>query len=159
MSHAHLSIFATLVGRFRPVDPFARRPGDFAWHIGSIFLLLLAAWQLLGICFESRHARWSGVAVLAATLSVPVTGTALAIMDPYLTARSLSTPASLFAIVSTCRKSRGGPWRGCSLTAARTWADGGVRLPVRRLHGGAAAAPWRSATVGPVLGRCSVCRC
>jgi hypothetical protein len=39
------------------------------------------------------------VALLAATLSVPVTGTALAIMDPYLTARSLSTPATLFAIV------------------------------------------------------------
>ena len=36
--------------------------------------------------------------MLAATLSVPVTGTALAIMDPYLTARSLSTPATLFAI-------------------------------------------------------------
>ena len=29
---------------------------------------------------------------------MPVTGTALAIMDPYLTARSLSTPASLFAV-------------------------------------------------------------
>ena len=45
-------------------------------------------------CFESSHARWSGVAFLAATLSVPVTGTGLAIMDPYLTARSLSTPAT-----------------------------------------------------------------
>jgi hypothetical protein len=71
----------------------------FAWHVGSIFLLLLAAWQLLGCCFENSYARWSGVAVLAATLSVPVTGTGLAIMDPYLTARSLSTPATLFAVV------------------------------------------------------------
>jgi hypothetical protein len=31
-------------------------------------------------------------------LSVPVAGTALVIMDPYVTARSLSTPASIFAI-------------------------------------------------------------
>jgi len=39
-----------------------------------------------------------GVALLAATLSVPVAGTGLVVMDPYLTARSLSTPATLFAI-------------------------------------------------------------
>jgi hypothetical protein len=98
MSHAHLSIFAGLVGGSARLTHLPIDMVIFAWHIGSIFLLLLAAWQLLGDCFESRHARWSGVAILAATLSVPVTGTALAIMDPYLTARSLSTPASLFAI-------------------------------------------------------------
>src|SRR5258708_27290162 len=98
MSHAHLSFFAELVGGSARLTHLPIDVVIFAWHLGTIFLLLLAAWQLLGCCFESTHARWSGVAVLAATLSVPVTGTALAIMDPYLTARSLSTPATLFAI-------------------------------------------------------------
>jgi hypothetical protein len=98
LSHAHLSIFSDLVGGSARLSHLPIDLVIFAWHIGSIFLLLLAAWQLLGTCFESSYARWSGVAVLAATLSVPVTGTALAIMDPYLTARSLSTPTTLFAV-------------------------------------------------------------
>ena len=98
MSHAHLSIFAGLVGGSARLTHLPIDTVIFGWHVATIFLLLLAAWQLLGTCFKGSHARWGGVAVLAATLSVPVTGTALAIMDPYLTARSLSTPASLFAV-------------------------------------------------------------
>jgi hypothetical protein len=75
--------------------------------VAGIFLLLLAAWRLASACFRDRPARWGGVLLLAALLSVPVAGTALVIMDPYLTARSLSTPATLFAIacyVSNRRK-------------------------------------------------------
>jgi hypothetical protein len=98
MSHAHLSIFANLVGGSARLSHLPIDVVIFGWHVVSIFLLLLAAWQLLGSCFERSYARWSGVAVLAATLSVPVTGTGLVIMDPYLTARSLSTPATLFAV-------------------------------------------------------------
>ena len=100
MSHAHLSFFPELIGGSARLS---RLPIDvviFAWHVVSVFLLLLAAWRLLGCCFENSYARWSGVALLAATLSVPVTGTGLAIMDPYLTARSLSTPTTLLAIAA-----------------------------------------------------------
>src|SRR5262249_3985310 len=94
MSHPHLSIFARLVVASARLSHLPIDTVIFAWHVASIFLLLLAAWQLIGVCFKTSHARWGGVALLAATLSVPVTGTALAIMDPYVTARSLSTPAS-----------------------------------------------------------------
>ena len=98
MSHAHLSFFAELIGGSARLSHLPVDLVIFAWHVVSVFLLLLAAWQLLGCCFENSYARWSGVALLAATLTVPVTGTGLAIMDPYLTARSLSTPATLFAV-------------------------------------------------------------
>src|ERR1022692_1148711 len=98
MSHAHLSFFPELIGGSARLTHLPIDVVIFAWHVASVFLLLLAAWRLLGCCFENSSARWSGVAFLAATLSVPVAGTALAIMDPYLTARSLSTPATLFAI-------------------------------------------------------------
>ncbi len=118
MSHAHLSIFAGLVGGSARLTHLPIDTVIFGWHVASIFLLLLAAWQLLGTCFKGSHARWGGVAVLAATLSVPVTGTALAIMDPYLTARSLSTPASLFAVACylSNRRRRAAAW--LLLTAA-----------------------------------------
>jgi hypothetical protein len=98
VSYSHLSFFADLVGDSARLT---RLPIDFAilaWHAASIFLLLLAAWRLAGACFRDEAARWGGVALLAALLSVPVAGTALVIMDPYFTARSLSTPATLFAI-------------------------------------------------------------
>jgi len=98
MSHAHLSFFPELIGYSARLSHLPIDTVIFAWHVASVFLLLLGAWRLLGCSFENSSARWSGVAFLAATLSVPVTGTALAIMDPYLTARSLSTPATLFAI-------------------------------------------------------------
>ena len=121
MSHAHLSVFALLVGGSARLSHLPVDAVIFAWHVLSVFALLLAAWQLLGCCFEGRAARWCGVALLAATLSVPVTGTALAIMDPYLTARSLSTPATLFAIacyLSRRRYIRGWAVAWLVLTAA-----------------------------------------
>jgi hypothetical protein len=98
LSHARLSFFADLVGNSARLT---RAPIDFvifAWHIATIFLLLVAAWRLASACFRNNHARWGGVALLAALLSVPAAGTALVMMDPYLTARSLSTPATILAI-------------------------------------------------------------
>ncbi len=118
MSHAHLSIFALLVGGSARLTHLPIDTVIFVWHIGSIFLLLLASWQLLSCCFKSSSARWSGVALLAATLSVPVTGTALAIMDPYLTARSLSTPSTLFAIACYLTNRRRSAVAWLALTAA-----------------------------------------
>jgi len=98
MSHAHLSLFASLVGGSARLSHLPINAVIFVWHVFSVFLLLLACRQLACACFENDYARWSGVALVAALLSVPVAGTALVIMDPYVTARSLSTPATIFAI-------------------------------------------------------------
>jgi hypothetical protein len=99
-SHAHLSIFPELVGESARIT---RMPVDwmiFLWHVAGVFLLLLACWRFACACFETNPARWSAVGMIAGVLSVPVAGTALILMDPYLTARSFSTPATVFAIAS-----------------------------------------------------------
>jgi hypothetical protein len=98
LSHAHLSFFPNIVGDSAKLTGLPIDLVIFTWHLGGIFLLLLAAWKLAGACFQTQEARWGAVALLAGLLSVPVAGTALAIMDPYLTARSISTPATIFAI-------------------------------------------------------------
>ena len=54
---------------------------------------------------------------MACVLTVPVAGTALVIMDPYLTARSLSTPASLFAL-AFCLRGRMKSAAACLLLTA-----------------------------------------
>jgi hypothetical protein len=98
MSHAHLSLFPDLVGYSGRLTHLPIDFVIFSWHVGCIFLLLLASWQLVRACFLNDAARWSGIALLAGMLSVPIAGTALVIMDPYVTARSLSTPAIIFTI-------------------------------------------------------------
>src|SRR5207249_2038877 len=67
-------------------------------HFVSIFLLLLACWQLSGLLFESARARWGSVCLIAALLTIPVAGTALYIMDQYLNPRNLAAFAAVFAV-------------------------------------------------------------
>ena len=71
----------------------------FLLHIASIAATLSTAWLLAGRCWRPRSARLGAVALLACWLSLPVAGTALSLMDPYLTARSFSTPASVLALL------------------------------------------------------------
>jgi len=103
MEHERLSIFSTLVADSARLFHLPIDVAIFLWQIFGIFLLLLAGWRIASLCFQSARARWAAVCLLAALLTVPIAGTALVIADPYLTARSLSTPASIFAIDSFLR--------------------------------------------------------
>ena len=100
LSHGRVSIFSNVVGitvRWLHVPlPWA----VFAFHLLGIFLLLVAGHWLAGLCFTRVRAQWAATIALASVLTVPVAGTALPIMDPYLTARSLSTPLTLFALTA-----------------------------------------------------------
>ncbi len=104
LSHASLSLFSTIVGGSARLTHLPADLVIFLWYIAGIFLLLAAAWHLLSACFESGYARWSGVALLAALLCVPAANTALLLMDPNVTPRTLSTPATLFAVACFLRR-------------------------------------------------------
>jgi hypothetical protein len=98
LTHAKLSFFAPLTGYSAQLLHLPVDLDLFLWHIATIFLFLLAGWRIACLCFANHHARWAAVTLLACTLAVPATGTALILMDPYVTARSLSTPATMLAI-------------------------------------------------------------
>lgn len=72
----------------------------FAMQVLTSWLLLFACWGLAKRCFDRPEERWAAVLLTAACLSVPVAGTSLFLMDPYLTSRSFSTPLSLLAIAA-----------------------------------------------------------
>ena len=98
MHHAGLSVFPYLVAG---VTWLTRLPIEWSmmlWFGFAQFLLFWAAYEVARQCFRSERARWASVGLLAALLNVPVAGTALIIADPYLTARSLSTPLVLISI-------------------------------------------------------------
>jgi len=152
MSHARLSCFADLVGYSARLSHLPVDFVIFVWHVASIFLLLLAAWSLACACFRNQRARWGAVALLAALLSVPVAGTALAIMDPYLTARSLSTPTTIFAIacyMSNRRKQAVAWLLATALIHPQMSVYGAVFLGCLEL---AARRPWRGAAGTPAFG-------
>ncbi len=66
----------------------------------SIWITLFASRQILRrvLPLGCERAQLAGVALLAAWWTMPVAGTSLILMDPYVTARSFSTPLSLLAI-------------------------------------------------------------
>jgi hypothetical protein len=103
-SHAHLTLFPNLIASSIRITRLPFEWALFSWHFLSIFLLLLACWHLGRMCFRDPLAKWGGVALIASLLTIPVAGTALYIMDQYLTPRSFSTPAALFVVINVLEK-------------------------------------------------------
>jgi len=103
-SHASLTIFPNLIAFFLRVTHLPMEAGLFLWHMASIFLLLLACWELSSLFFPNDRARWGGVCLVAALLTIPVAGTALYIMDQYLNPRNLAAFAVIFAVARILEK-------------------------------------------------------
>ena len=97
--HLRFSVFAPLMASVVRLTHLPLSAVLLAVYLLSIALTLAAARALLRRSGASEPAQLSGVAMLAVLWTLPVAGTSLMLMDPYVTARSLSTPLSLWAIV------------------------------------------------------------
>ncbi len=73
----------------------------FATQIATTWLLLYAVWEIARRCFSAAPAQWGAVVLFALCLPVPVAGTSLYLMDPYVTSRSIAMPLTLLAISTT----------------------------------------------------------
>ena len=111
-AHAKLTLFPNLVAFSVRVTHLPLTACLFTWQMASIFLLLLACWELSSLLFPSASARWGGVCLIAVLLSIPVAGTALYIMDQYLNPRNLAAFAGVFAVTRTLETKyvRAGLW-------------------------------------------------
>lgn len=103
-SYVHLTFFPNFVAASVRITHLSLDVVLLAFELGSIFLLLLACWKLSGECFNSPRARWCGVALVGALLTLPVAGTALYILDQYTNPRNLAAFASIFAVSSTLKQ-------------------------------------------------------
>lgn len=92
------SLFAPLVAALVRLSRFSLPMVLLALHLASVWATLFAAWMLAARCWATRTARAGAVTLLTCWLTLPVAGTALFLMDPYVTARSLSTPCALIAL-------------------------------------------------------------
>ncbi|GAC1424910.1 MAG: hypothetical protein NVSMB62_21980 [Acidobacteriaceae bacterium] len=100
-----LSLFAPFVAalvRITGASPAAALPWTLLLlHLVTLWTTLFASWTFAGRLFPSRRkAQIGAVLLLAGWMALPVAGTALLFMDPYLTARSFSTPCMIFGLIA-----------------------------------------------------------
>ena len=100
LSHERLSLFAPIVALSARVTHLSVDWAVFLWYNILVFAMLAACWTLLSLCFQSPRARWCGVLLITAVMTMPAANTGLLLIDPYLTARSFSTPLTLFALAA-----------------------------------------------------------
>jgi hypothetical protein len=68
------------------------------WQLVSIGLILFACWSIARLLFRERTAQWAGVAMVAAMLTLPVSGTAIYLLDQHLHPRNVATALILLAV-------------------------------------------------------------
>ena len=95
-----LSIFAWILAALVRLTHVRLAWVLLAADLASIFLFLDACRRLAASLFSSQLAQGGAVLLAAGCFTLPVAGTALVVMDPYVTARSFSTPLSLLAITA-----------------------------------------------------------
>jgi hypothetical protein len=97
--HQRFSLFAPIIAAIVRTSHVPLMTVWFLLYVASFWLTLFAAWLLVTRCYVAREASCGAVTLLAVWLTIPIAGTSLMLMDPYLSARSFSTPCSLFAMV------------------------------------------------------------
>ena len=92
VGHLRYSLFAPVMAGLVRESNLSLEMVLLLVHLATFWTTLFAAWLLAARCYASREARGGAVALLAVWMTLPIAGTSLMLMDPYVTARSLSTP-------------------------------------------------------------------
>jgi uncharacterized membrane protein (UPF0136 family) len=100
LSHGHLSLFGSILAWTARLTHMSMDWTLFVAYLVSLFATLASCWFVVTACFQSQRAHWTAMLVMTAVLTMPATNTGLLLIDPYITARSFSTPLTLFALAS-----------------------------------------------------------
>ena len=96
--HLHFSIFAPVLASIVHLTHLSLAWVLLLTDLFSLWLTFYAAHRILQRTISSEAAQLAGLCLLAVFWTLPIAGTSLLLMDPYVTARSLSTPLSLLAV-------------------------------------------------------------
>jgi len=98
--YIRLTVFHSIVAAATRVTYIPTDWMIFLLHVSSVFLFLCGCLAVIRKCIAEEVAQWAGVALVAALLTMPVTGTALFIVDQHLAPRTLASAFLLFATVA-----------------------------------------------------------
>ncbi len=99
LSHTKVSVFSHVLAIVAEGFHLRVEWLVLASYLISAWLFLYASRRLATRLFQDERASWFATLIAAACFTMPVAGTAIFVMDPYLTARSFSTPFSILAVV------------------------------------------------------------
>lgn len=97
LGHLRFSVFAPVLASVVRTSGIGLEALLLMTYLATTWATLWSAWLLAERCFRGE-ARFGAVGLLATWLALPVAGTSLMLMDPYVTARSISTPCILLAL-------------------------------------------------------------
>lgn len=92
------SIFEQFVAGFVRLTHLSIATSEMLLQLATLALTLFACWKIACRFFNETHARWAGVALVAAMFTLPVSGTAIYLADQHLHARGVATALVLVAI-------------------------------------------------------------
>ncbi len=95
--HLRFSLFAPFVAGLVRVTHAGLEPVVLVLYLVGMWTTLYAGWMLLERVSPSFLGCCGGVALLACWLDLPIAGTSQMLMDPYVTARTITTPLTLAA--------------------------------------------------------------
>ncbi len=125
---SHWSIFANAVALSARASHLPLPYVLLFWYVACLFFVIAASWKIAEICFGNWYSGFIAATLIAVTASMPAAGCSLLLVDPYLTARSFSTPLLLFSVAFILRK-RNKLALGC-------WAAAVLFHPLMALIGG-----------------------
>lgn len=137
-STEHYSMFAPLMAAGVRMLHLPLTALLLAVYLAGIWLMLFAGWRLAQAISSSDRVQATATALLAAWITMPIAGTSLLLMDPYVTARTLSTPLCLLAIASIVRYQLNSSKRPL-LEAAACLFLAGIFHPLMMMYGAALA--------------------
>jgi hypothetical protein len=92
------TVFDKFVAAFIRITGISIAAGALLIQAASILLIIAACWSIARRLFTEERARWAGVAMVAAMLTLPVAGSALNMADQHLHPRNIATAFILTAV-------------------------------------------------------------
>ena len=102
--HAHLTLFPNLIASTVWLGHMPLSWALFLWQMASFFLFILACWKLMDRVFANPVANWAGVGMVVVLSTMPVAGSALYLMDPFLNPRNIIAFATVFAVLKVIER-------------------------------------------------------
>ena len=138
-AHLHYSVFAPVLAGVVRGTGLSLEAVVLLAHLLCVWATLFAAFLLACELFSWRAERFGAVLLMAGWLGLPVAGTSLTIADPYLTARSVSTPCVLLALAAAmrwrARREEGRAAGGAGLVSGGALMVGGLMHPLMAGYG------------------------
>ncbi len=95
----HATVFDNVVASFIRVTHIPIDVAVLIWQLASIALIIYACLSIARRLFAERGAQWAGVAMVVAMFTLPVSGSAIYLVDQHLHARNVATALILMAVV------------------------------------------------------------